>query len=670
MSSEDFKSFIVTNPDLVDEGIDISGLRTNTDASILGNIPDYGGIQYEAYNPNRLSDLMRLYSGGFPMLDTPQATQDFTGGQMIDTGNGSMDQATLPGFDDPIPEPITPIVAPGEYPSTQEEMDEFNAIPVTQPNTGGITGDPIEMENLSPIDIGTVNDYDDLEDYNKALDAANTPGTIGGAVDVFDINQTGDPSQNPGSINVGDQPMAAGPFDYLQEPSISTIANPEIFDSYGASINDPQIGDPGFQNYTASVDQIEDPTLRDKLSSSLTSATEGLSNVADLTGNKLKEIGTDIAAAVGGVFKPDGSTITVPGLGEINVKQTIGGMILNKVVGGPITLAFSAAKAIAGLLPKDSLENSTTRSIAAQLTAENDYGYNMQSGNIGQDPFGRNPVSAFGNYEQTLAEDAAYVGDSKFNNAKKQYAQDYFNAKAEVAGGVEVDDGTVVGPGEMPGTQETFDEFNEPTQEEKDAATEISNAASVSLGDARHGDGGPGVSTPPSTPAQSGPTYSGMSSIGSGGGGQDSSPSTGGPPSQSSSSPDAGEVSSDAGFEDQSYSGPPSQSSGGGGGGGGGGKIVCTMMNDSYGFGSFRNKIWLKHSKDLAPEYQIGYHKIFLPLVKLSKTNKVVKKILEHIAIHRTIDIRQESRGKTHLLGRVYRKILEPICYLVGKYAK
>ncbi len=104
------------------------------------------------------------------------------------------------------------------------------------------------------------------------------------------------------------------------------------------------------------------------------------------------------------------------------------------------------------------------------------------------------------------------------------------------------------------------------------------------------------------------------------------------------------------------------------GGGGGGGKIVCTMMNDSYGFGSFRNKIWLKHSKGLAPEYQKGYHKLFLPLVKLSKTNKVVRKILEHIAVHRTIDIRQEARGKVHLLGRLYRKILEPLCYLVGKH--
>ena len=103
---------------------------------------------------------------------------------------------------------------------------------------------------------------------------------------------------------------------------------------------------------------------------------------------------------------------------------------------------------------------------------------------------------------------------------------------------------------------------------------------------------------------------------------------------------------------------------------GGGGKIVCTMMNETYGFGSFRNKIWLRQSKDLAPEYQKGYHKIFLPLVKLSKTNIVIRKILEHIAVHRTIDIRQETRGKTHVLGRVYRKVLEPICYLVGKYGK
>ena len=138
----------------------------------------------------------------------------------------------------------------------------------------------------------------------------------------------------------------------------------------------------------------------------------------------------------------------------------------------------------------------------------------------------------------------------------------------------------------------------------------------------------------------------------------------------SSSSQDQGETSSDAGFSDP-VDDPTDRGGGGGSSGGGGGKIVCTMMNETYGFGSFRNKIWQKYAKDnLTREHEKGYHKIFLPLVKLSKTNIIVRKILEHIAVHRTIDIRQETRGKRHILGRVYRKVLEPICYLVGKYAK
>ena len=115
----------------------------------------------------------------------------------------------------------------------------------------------------------------------------------------------------------------------------------------------------------------------------------------------------------------------------------------------------------------------------------------------------------------------------------------------------------------------------------------------------------------------------------------------------------------------------PNDVTGGAGPSGGSSKIVCTMMNESYGFGNFRNKIWLKHSKDLPKEYEVGYHKIFLPLVKFAKEegklNKVVKKTLEHIARHRTLDLKQKMKGKTHTLGRVYRKILEPICFLVGK---
>ena len=102
-----------------------------------------------------------------------------------------------------------------------------------------------------------------------------------------------------------------------------------------------------------------------------------------------------------------------------------------------------------------------------------------------------------------------------------------------------------------------------------------------------------------------------------------------------------------------------------------GGKIVCTMMNESYGFGSFRNKIWMKFHGNIAPEYQKGYHRIFLPLVNYAKqkgiTNKIIKNILEHIAVHSTIDMRQTLRGKRHTLGRLYRKVILPLCYWAGK---
>ena len=101
-------------------------------------------------------------------------------------------------------------------------------------------------------------------------------------------------------------------------------------------------------------------------------------------------------------------------------------------------------------------------------------------------------------------------------------------------------------------------------------------------------------------------------------------------------------------------------------------KIVCSMMNESYGFGSYRNKIWLAQSENLDPSYQIGYHKLFLPLVGYAKcngiTNKIVKRILEHIARHRTADIWKERRGRRDLLGMFYRYIIEPICFFAGKF--
>jgi hypothetical protein len=107
-------------------------------------------------------------------------------------------------------------------------------------------------------------------------------------------------------------------------------------------------------------------------------------------------------------------------------------------------------------------------------------------------------------------------------------------------------------------------------------------------------------------------------------------------------------------------------------GGGGSSKIVCTMMNERYGFGSFRNKIWMKFHESYGPEYQKGYHAIFLPLVKIAKgegkINTAVRKVLEHMGRHVTADMFKIMKGKKRdPLGRIYRAIFEPACHIIGK---
>ena len=101
-------------------------------------------------------------------------------------------------------------------------------------------------------------------------------------------------------------------------------------------------------------------------------------------------------------------------------------------------------------------------------------------------------------------------------------------------------------------------------------------------------------------------------------------------------------------------------------------KIVCTAMNLTYGFGAYRNAIWLKYSKKYMSEYhQVGYHLIFIPLVARAyyreRPNLTLRKLLEHIARHRTADLRAVMYDRRRdLIGAAYRIILEPLCYIVG----
>ena len=367
---------------------------------------------------------------------------------------------------------------------------------------------------------------------------------------------------------------------------------------------------------------VDDPLAAEKID--FAPEQQGLIDQAfSKVGSTASDIMNDLSQIPGAVADFTNQTVDIFGK-KINVGKTLLSAGINKIVGGPISLVFDALGAL-DLPGGPTAQTSKAQSIG--LAGEGQY----------KDKYGINTQSQFGDYDQynidRVAELEDIVADQKARKLtdtlqmKELKDRKEYNKISGVGGDID-DDST--GDAEIAEiiAQQDRNEI-QPTD------------PSLEIPDRGRGDGG----------------------------GQDTGPS--GPPSgPGESSADAPGPSGSSGGDPATNANRDAARGGGGSSGGGGGKIVCTMMNESYGFGSFRNKIWLRHSKDLAPEYQKGYHKIFLPLVKLSKNNKVLKIMLEHIAVHRTIDIRQESRGKVHLLGRVYRKILEPICYLVGKYAK
>jgi len=107
--------------------------------------------------------------------------------------------------------------------------------------------------------------------------------------------------------------------------------------------------------------------------------------------------------------------------------------------------------------------------------------------------------------------------------------------------------------------------------------------------------------------------------------------------------------------------------------GGADSKIICTAMNNMYGFGSYRNALWMKYQKShmAAEEYELGYHKLVMPLVKKMPTNKTIRTILERIARRRTINMRKELRGqKLPLYYRSMKYTVRPLFFAVGWLVK
>jgi hypothetical protein len=789
MSSEDFKSLIVTDPDLVDEGIDVSGLRTTTDTSpfLLGNIPDYSGIQYSTLAPTKYTDLMRLYSQGLPMFDTPQAAAPVT--TAPDTGDGG--QATLPI------DTIQPIDTPITTDLTDDQINEFATEDTTMPpmlspdmgasmvtDTTPVDTYTSSTSNVAPDGTTMADMTDDVDlDFFESQMQSNQQQTPPGGGDpemFYDAPETYSPispglddplenvtdeelygiTQTSGSIPPGEE---GGP-GYIEPPTPDNViakANiPDYLDNVTlTSAQAPQSqmpqGSPGQlnpyepENFLADKDinkldtsevDIPDNYFTDDSSTDIedipvelpatnietaiepqavntilgpdgitydavtenpiyedldaqAAATD--SQVADLpleqtnqilqiinnAGDNIQGALTEIGKIPGAIVDKVGETVTLLGQ-KIDIGKTIASALINKAAGAPISLLLS-------LLPDDGIQTSTkaareTGLLTGDTTVTQDkYGINTQTS--------FDPAKSAENYldynvkqveklETALAKSRAkYDTEQEYLDMTTRMRQEladrqkyvdyqtgvgstYDTADPNIAGSTSViDTGSVDEAGldiadqtDIP--ESTYDEeiFQEPepTPVDRPTMADIAGPGDNTFDADTFDDD---ISTGGLDPNRGQQVDRGTSGAG------DNQPVT------TTTKPGELSISTyDAELEDD-------RDVGGGGNDGGnnnGGKIVCTMMNESYGFGSFRNKIWMKFHKDLSPEYQKGYHKLFLPLVRIAKTNKVVKKVLEHIAVHSTIDMRQATRGKTHLLGRVYRKILLPLCYWVGKNAK
>jgi hypothetical protein len=76
----------------------------------------------------------------------------------------------------------------------------------------------------------------------------------------------------------------------------------------------------------------------------------------------------------------------------------------------------------------------------------------------------------------------------------------------------------------------------------------------------------------------------------------------------------------------------------------------------------------------MKPEHQVGYHKVFLPLVDFAYKrgngilNRAARSSLIWMAKNRTADIQAELMGtKRNPVHKLLRNIIEPVIYWIGK---
>ena len=603
MSSEDFKSFIVTDPDIVDEGIDISGIKRTTDTSplLLGDLEP--GLRYDPTLQSTYSDLLQYFSGGLPMLpETPVVTPPATGGGGSGGGgSGDGEQATLPGFEDTAPESIA----------------GFD--PGVTPGPSGFIGLDSDMD-VDPFQ------FDDAQTYEPSTTPQTgfLPSGAAGGASLTDLDLDNIDLGNP----TGDSRIVSEEQGLTGKPSM--------------------LGDTG-----GSMDQMSGVQQENFLQ-----------NVFNQAGQTVEGALTELSKIPGAIVDKFNETVDVFGK-KINVGKTLAGLAINRIVGGPVSLVFEA------LPERDPRQNKLDEfydvkdgTIQSGLMA----GYNPVSGNPLNPTFGLQ--DAYQKRIDTINKTLAKQGDSPSQELidRRDKLIEEKKKEADILGIT-----TTMPPAATTIKDDSIKIEELKTREEQQMLDEITVEEIANISDRqpevieqkkdelaaiydREVERGERKETPTVTSDinKAKAVINMPQMLGDVGGSMDRRDEAKTTLSRSLSTTKPGT----SGGSDSSSSN-------------GGKSIVCTAMYQTTGLEDWSKamKIWYIYQKRyLTIQHQEGYHKLFKPFVIGMHKSKIIKAIGAHVAKHRTQHLKHVMfNSKPSLLGKIYNKILEPICYFVGK---